>query len=198
VASKTKIVDRDRGWAEMMKAVQAARGDRYAKVGVLADTAKGGMHEEGADLTVAEIAAVLEFGTEDGHIPERSFVRATFDEQREKLAEKARQFLVAVLFGKMTVDQALNAMGASLVDAIRKRVTDGDGVPPPNAPSTALAKAGTGQTAKHFAGAGGRARSLGEAFAQVGALAAVRTLVDTGRMLSALTWQIVSGRDKGE
>jgi hypothetical protein len=196
MGSQTKIEDRDHGWKDMLKAVQAARGDRYAKVGVLADSEKGGLHEDGSDLTVAEIAAVLEFGTEDGHIPERSFVRSTFDEEREELTAKAREIIVAVLFGKMKIDQGLNAMGAMLAAAVKKKITDGQGVPPPNAPSTALAKAATGKTEKFFGGAGGRARSLGEAFAQVGALAGVRTLVDTGRMLGAITWAIVTGKDK--
>ena len=38
--------------------------------------------ESGSDL--AMIAAVNEFGSDDGHTPERSYLRSTFDEHRER------------------------------------------------------------------------------------------------------------------
>lgn len=175
-----KVGDRDHGWRAFFKAVAAVQGGRYAKVGVLADSEAGGMHEEGSDLTVAEIAAVLEFGTEDGHIPERSVIRATFDEQRDALTAMTAELFMSLMFGKISADQALNALGAKLSSEMKKKISAG--VSPPNAPSTVLAKTG-----------GGSARSLGEALALVGAAAAVKPWVDTGRLLGALTWAIVAG-----
>jgi hypothetical protein len=166
MGAHVKIVDRDTGWTEFFKKVEAARGERYAKVGVLADTEAGGMHEADGDLTVAEIFAVNEFGTEDGHVPERRPLRATFDETREELAEKAGKFVIEVLFGSLKVDQALNAIGAMLANAVKRRITDGEGLPPPNAPATIKAKG------------------------------SARPLVDTARMLGAITWAIVTGRPK--
>lgn len=200
MASESKVIDRDLGWRAILETVKAAKGDAYAKVGVLADTEKGGMHEVGPDgkpspLTVAEVAAVLEFGTEDGHIPERSAVRSTFDEEKEELQKRSYELMADILFGKITRDDALNILGAQLVAAIKKKITTGAGVPPPNAPSTVMQKASIGRTAKYFAGAGGRARNLGEAFAQIGAAAAVRTWIDTGRLLAAFTWAIVRGKE---
>lgn len=229
MGATVKVVDRDRGWRALLKAVEALSGGSFVKVGVLADDAKGGMHEIGpdgkaADLTVAEIAAVLEFGTEDHHIPERSFVRSTFDEQRDELFKTAIKCCGGILDGKLSVGQSLNIMGAQLSTAIKNKITTGQGVPPPNAPSTAIAKAMKGKTARFFQpkkarhigdsladvgatqfveglgghGRGGRkavgaARSLGDAFAQIGAIASVRTLVDTGRLLGAVTWSVVMG-----
>jgi hypothetical protein len=191
LGTKSHVLDRDHGWKAFFRAVEAARGARHAKVGVLADTEKGGMHEEGGDLTVAEIAAVLEFGTEDGHIPERSVIRATFDEQREALTEMTYELVAAILFGDMTADQALNALGAKLAAEMKKKITTGQGVPPPNAPSTILAKGG--------AKLAGAPKSFGAALAQVGIAAAVKPWVDSGRVLGALTWAVVNGRpDEGE
>lgn len=157
---RIKIESKDHGWNAMMDAVKAARKQLKVKVGVLADTEKGGLHEEGGTLTVAEIAVVNEFGTEDGHVPARSFVRSTFDEQRDALKETAAELLVDVLFGEKTTRQALGLLGADLAAKIKNKITQGDGVPPPNAPSTVAAKGSD------------------------------RPLVNTGRMLNAITWQV--------
>lgn len=214
------VVDKDKGWAKILKQAIAADGPRYAKVGVLADD-KGEEHEEGAALTIAEIAAILELGTEDGSIPARPFIRSTFDEQRAELEKMAIELVVEVTLFGLAEDVALHRLGAKLAAEIKKKITSGQGIPPPNAPSTAIAKAMKGRTSRFFAqkkqrnvgdaladvattqyveglgghGRGGRravgaARSLGDAFAQVGAIASVRTLVDTGRMLGAISWVI--------
>lgn len=185
--SESKVHDVDHGWRGFFAAVVAARGDRYAKVGVLADTDQGGLHEEGSDLTVAEIAAVLEFGTEDGHIPERSAIRAAFDENRERIHTMVADLLVQILFGKITRDQALNALGASMAAAIKKKIADG--IAPPNAPSTVEAKLTARQR--------GTAQTFGEALAQVGAAAAVKPWIDTGRVLGAITWALLDGKPDG-
>lgn len=157
-----KVIDRDRGWRAMIKAVDAlAGGNSYAKVGVLADDSKGGAHvDDTEELTEAELAGILEFGTSDGRIPERSFVRSTFDEQREVLTDMGAKLLFQIIEGKISLGNALNAMGAKLAAEIKKKVTV-EGVPPPNAESTIEAKGSD------------------------------RPLVDTGRMINAVTWQLV-------
>lgn len=193
---KPRVVDKDRGWRAMLKAVDLAAGQSYAKVGVLADDAKGGLHAidpdtgKAAALTVAEIAAVQEFGTEDRHVQERPFLRPTFDKQREAMIDMSRRGLVGILDGKLTVGQVLNMLGAFLAAETKKTITTGAGVPPPNAPSTALRKAMRGRTKRFFRR---EARTLGDALAQVGAIASVRTLVDTGRLVGAITWTVVFG-----
>lgn len=161
MAARVKVVDKDRGWAQFWKAIDSMKGKgAYAKVGVLADAEEGGLHVPGATLTVAEIAAVQEFGTEDGSIPSRSFVRSTFDEQKEELAEMARRLFFLILQGKQTTGNALNVLGAKLAAEIKKKITTGAGVPPPNAPSTIAAKGSD------------------------------RPLVDTGRLVNAIAWAV--------
>lgn len=134
---KAKLVDKDLGWAEFFRRAKEIR-DARVRVGVLGDTEQGGMHEKGSPLTVAEVAAVNEFGTEDGHVPARSFLRSTFDEQREKLAGMGEKLIGAVLDGRMDTDQALGILGAQLAADIKAKITSN--IPPPNAPSTVAAK----------------------------------------------------------
>lgn len=188
--AKSRVVDVDKGWRQIVKNAQAVAGRRYAKVGVLG-SGKGQEHEDGeghGPLTVAEIAAILELGTEDGSIPARSFIRSTFDEQRLALEQMATELVIAVVLYKLDADVALNRLGAKLAAEVKKKITDGRGIPPPNTPEVALRKARKGQTGRFFKH---QPRNVGEALAQVGAIAAVRTLVDTGRMLGAVTWAIV-------
>lgn len=175
----TKLIDRDLGWKEFVQNV-ARMGDARVKVGVMDD---GEDYPEG--ITVAEVAAINEFGTEDGRIPERSFLRSTFDEKREELLVLAEMLTQRILFGKSTVEDAMNVLGATLASAIKKTIADG--VDPPNAESTARRKAATGKTAKYF---NKPAETLGDALAQVGALAAVKPLVDTGRLMGSITWAV--------
>lgn len=165
----------------MLRRVDALRGSAYTKVGVLADSERGGLHQQGPDgrsakLTVAEIAAIAEFGTEDGTQPPRSFVRSTFDEMREELVQDSRRLIVAVVLdGTMTATQALGILGLKLATGIRAKITQGPGVPPPNAPSTLRRK-----LAKGLWNRKGKAASLGP-----------RTLVDTGRLVGAISWAVV-------
>lgn len=163
--AKSRVIDRDRGWRGILGAARAAAGGAYVKVGMLADDQRGGLHVPGAELTVAELAVVQEFGTEDGHVPARSFVRSTHDRMRDELLADARKLLIKlVLDGKpITVADALDVLGLKLATGIRKAITEGAGIPPPNAPSTVAQKGSD------------------------------RPLVDTGRLLSAISWAVVIG-----
>lgn len=154
-----KVTDKDTGWIALVSRVAKMKG-AFAKVGILAE-GKGDEEEEGSDLTVAQIAGILEFGTEDGHIPERSFVRSTFDEKREEMMAMSAKLVVGIVAGTMDVDRALNILGAFLAAAIKNKVTV-DGVPPPNAPSTIAAKGSD------------------------------RPLVDTSRMINAISWVLIT------
>ncbi len=177
---KNKLVDKDRGFADLFKRVEALRGKSHVKVGVLADSDRGGLHVPGASLTVAEIAAVLEFGTQDGKIPARSFVRSTFDEMRGELTALAAELIAAVVLdGKMDAARALGLLGLKLATGIREKIVGGSGVPPPNAPSTLRAKQNKGKWNK-----GGKAQAAGWG---------VRTLVDSGRLLASISYAVVQG-----
>jgi hypothetical protein len=157
---RSELIVKDKGFAALFKRAQEIKKS-YVRVGVLADSDKGGLHVLGGDLTAAEIAAVLEFGTEDGSIPARPVVRSTFDEKRNELIEMGKKLMTAVIDGKMSIKAALDILGLSLVTAMKLKITSGPGVPPPNAQSTIRAKGSS------------------------------RPWVDTGRLLNSFTWSVV-------
>lgn len=172
--SKSGITDTDKGWKDLVRRAQALSGGMEIKVGVLADDAAGGLHEKDANgkskpLTVAEIAAVLEYGTEDGTIPARPAIRSTFDKMRAELQGDAEKLAVKIIFGEVTALQAFNILGLKLSSAIKATITQGDEVAPTNADSV--------KKRKEAKGSGGRW--------------GIRTWVDTGRVVGAITWAVL-------
>ncbi len=186
---KAEVSDKDHGWAALLKHVHENE-KQYAKVGVIGDAGA----QQNGKLTVAEIGAVNEFGTEDKIIPERSFIRSTFDRERGALIDLSRKLFGQFVDGKMTIDRALGLMGASLAASIKKTIAGG--VAPPNAPYTMLRKAMTGKSARYFKPVKNNRNSLGRGFAQAGVLAAVKPLIDTGRLLGSIAWVIATGESE--
>ena len=90
------------------------------------------------------IASVHEFGTtiRQGKgsitIPERSFLRTTFDEKNEEWVSFFISQLKQVLGLKMDVQTLYKRLGTKMVADIQERITDLDA--PPNAPSTIAQK----------------------------------------------------------
>lgn len=180
--AKSRVVDKDHGWRDFLDAAEALSGGSYAKVGVLADDDKGGLHVPGGKLTVAEIAAVNEFGTRAGNIPARPAHRMAFDVHQEELHQLAGQLVIKVTLDRtMSVEQALNILGATQAANVKKYITAGDPIPPPNAASTIRRKIESGQW-----------NVRGKAQVQSGF--GVRTLVATGRTVGAVTWAVITPR----
>ena len=165
----------DRGWNSLRRVANSIEHrDSYVKVGVL-DEGKGSEVRDGG-LTNAELVVVHEFGSSDGRIPERSFVRSTLAAERENYVRLLADLLRGIYDQRLTVEKALNVLGARMATDIKKRVTAGEPIPPPNAPST-------------------------EAHKRRGKSGVIRTLVDTGRMIAAVSWLVVlqgSARAGGE
>lgn len=125
---KTKVTDR--GYAALVKRVYGLKKPKI-KVGIFAEES----HKD-SDLTVLEIAVIQEFGTDK--IPARSFLRAWFDENREKCHEAVARMMKAVIAGKYTKEQALELLAQRFVGEIQRRIAQG--IPPPLAPSTVARK----------------------------------------------------------
>lgn len=103
-----------------------------------------GIHEVDKNdegLTVAEYAAYNEFGTED--IPERSFMRSTFDEKVRQIESDMKAEYGKVADGKSTVYRALSIVGLKHETDIKEKIRSG--VNPPNAEYT-IAKKGSDKT----------------------------------------------------
>lgn len=133
-----KITDRDQGLEALKRRVFGV-GRPVISVGILEkDGAKPKKEEDGdaSDLTVLEVAIWNEFGTDK--IPSRSFIRAWFDENRDRAHEMLRRMMVSVVEGKRTKEQVLELLGQKFVAEIQARIAAG--ILPENAPSTVARK----------------------------------------------------------
>lgn len=106
-----------------------------------------GVHQEqnirqGADgatgANMSLIAWVQEFGTSDGRIPERSYMRSTIDEEQERIASLIKKGVVSITVDRMSQRQALSIVGQFVQTAIQKKITSLRD--PPNTPSTIAQK----------------------------------------------------------
>jgi hypothetical protein len=72
----------------------------YAVVGVQGDK---GQEARGESATNALLAAVHEYGSEDGHIPQRSFMRSTLDDKQSEYLKRLDELGEMALSGKVSV-----------------------------------------------------------------------------------------------
>ena len=164
-----KVIDKDKGWNRLQElARRLATDDVHVRVGVL-DDGRAGSDDHGG-ITTGQLAVAMEFGT--ATIPARSWVGLTFDRSRAEVQADMRTLLGHIVDGKITVNKALNVLGAKYSAAVKKTVTQGEQIQPPNAPSTLARKI---------------------AKTREGAANTVRTLIDTGRMVGSVTWAAFGG-----
>lgn len=71
---------------------------------------------------VAGAMAVQEFGSEDGSVPPRSFMRSTVAEMGEQWGKLFQRFADRVMQGKMTPQQAFDAIGLEIEGAFRAKI----------------------------------------------------------------------------
>ena len=124
-----KVVDIDRGYSDLL---QSLRSMTNVQVVV-------GVRSDGGSPDIADIAFWNEFGTDDGHVPERSFLRSTMDENRDAYARLMTAAVKKVTKGAKTRN-AYRVVGRRIVFDVQRKISHG--VAPPNAPST-IAKKGS-------------------------------------------------------
>lgn len=112
-------------------------------------------------MTMVELAAIHEFGAPDAGIPERSFIRSTFAKKQGDVDKVAARLAKKFLAGEMPLERALGLLGAWGAAEVKKSITVGEGIQPANAPAT-IARKGSS-----------------------------RPLVDTGRLVGAISWEVV-------
>jgi hypothetical protein len=112
-----------------------------------ASFAADGAMVAGSALTVADIARFHEFGVSPFQlpsgavhpgIPQRSFIRAWFDENQDFIAATLRSQMQQVIAGKLTAETASARIALAFEGSVKQRIARG--IPPPNAPSTIAAK----------------------------------------------------------
>ena len=123
--------DTDHGWKARLKGLLALKAPAHIDVGILESA---GVEKDGT--SVIDVAEWNEFGT--ATIPERSFIRAWFDEAEPQLRQDFAALMRTVAAGKRTRAEVLELMGQRMVGQVQARMSAG--IPPPNAPSTVRRK----------------------------------------------------------
>ena len=80
------------------------------------------------DSDVLKIAHAHEYG--DGKLPERSFIRASFDQDGQKLNEIVSDQINRVIDGKATATAAAHAIGAQAAQLVQNFIDDNRVTPP--------------------------------------------------------------------
>ncbi len=134
MSNKPKTTDKDLGYKHIRKEVKNLK-DSFVTIGI---HEKAGNYPNGTPVSL--VAAVNEFGTTKAgrsgsvRIPERSFMRSTFDENKSKWQKLNNDLLADVLLRGSTVDKTLNQMGLVIMESIKAKILKMRD--PPNAPST--------------------------------------------------------------
>jgi hypothetical protein len=101
----------------------------------------------GGDLTVAQVGTFHEFGVEPfqmpsgamhAGIPQRSFIRAWYDESQEFVRETLMSQMKLVIKGKLTAEKAGERIALAFEGSMKRRISKG--IAPPLAASTIEAK----------------------------------------------------------
>lgn len=122
----------DKGFDRIMKDLS-----RIDKAGITVGIHQEvGSYEDGP--TVAYVASIQEYGTEDGRIPERPFLSTTFDDNMEQWREYGRDIVKDVIAGRRTLRTGMKRLGSIQMMEVRKTITKMK--TPPNAPSTIARK----------------------------------------------------------
>ncbi|WRQ13127.1 neck protein [Vibrio phage vB_VpM-pA2SJ1] len=113
----------------MEKILEKYQGPSNVLVGV----PKGaGAYEDGT--LIAVIAAVNEFGSADGRIPERAALRLGVEDALPQIRLLVKKMLPQLNADEMEMEDLLNLIGELSVGSIQEKISSGVG--PANAPST--------------------------------------------------------------
>ncbi|MDZ7320748.1 hypothetical protein N4G41_03775 [Kosakonia sacchari] len=128
-----KINTEVRGGEKLAKKLKQIQDRLTSKKRVLIGLpAASGNYEDGAPIAV--IGAVHEFGSADGRIPERSFLRVPLRQNVDNIKKGFASLSRQVARGEISAFQMLDQMGARAVGYCQEAIETG--IAPPNAPAT--------------------------------------------------------------
>lgn len=123
------LEDKDLGYHKIRRAL------KHMEVGVVV----GLLQDKGSEMTsegvtLAGYAAINEFGSEDGRVPERSFLRSTLAENEDRYVEELVAMAADVVLEGADVEQAFGLIGLGAETDVKDKIRDLRD--PPNAPMT--------------------------------------------------------------
>lgn len=161
------------GWNRLQRALalnSKAAQESHVKVGIIASKGGNEPHDASSGISLIEMMAIHEFGSPEAGIPQRSSIRSTFarGDVHNELRELAAKVTTKVIHG-MSLGQGLGLIGAWGVAKIKDTIKTRQTTGPEsqaNAPST-IRKKGSNLP-----------------------------LVDTARLMNALSWLVWLGRQR--
>jgi len=121
IARATITVLKKANPALLDKITQTAERLQRVKVGV-----PQGAGNEPEGTPIALVAAVHEYGTQDGHIPERPWLRNTIRNHLDDYKRLNRINVIKALQGKMEPDAALEQLGMMAKGHVQQFIADND------------------------------------------------------------------------
>ena len=156
MGARVRIKRTDRGYNRIVRILKKSRVDitvgirgaqaRKKHVAAASDTAFSALESIDTETgeitesdvtppTIADVATFNEFGT---GVPERSFLRSTFDAGTRKYFKLLKGVAQSTIEGKIAFNKGAALVGEVVVGDVKQAIADG--VPPPNAESTIEAK----------------------------------------------------------
>lgn len=116
--AKNQTKEIDHGFKRIMIELKKLEYKPFVKIGYPEEKPKTNEdHKGGEFVTVLDVAVFAEFGTINS--PERSFIRASFDNNVKKYEDLNKKLLVKIYSGTMTVEKALDILGETILNDIK-------------------------------------------------------------------------------
>ena len=115
-----------------MRQLNRAKGKPHVKMGWPFENAETSEIHKDSELRNVDLAFIHEFGS--AKVPERSFLRSTFDEKRSSMIKFTKEVQAGVFRGQLTIKSALQLLGEKMILDTKNKIRSG--IAPPLAAST--------------------------------------------------------------
>jgi hypothetical protein len=144
----SNFTDKDKGWKKFMAQAQVNSGETAGFVGYLRSSGAykpknkpdkkpnptGDAKKASVGITIAQIASIHEFGSKDGTIPERSFMRSALADHSKEFKRLTKKVCDQVLMGRTDKKKGVGILCQKVVDWFAAKIDEN--VPPPNTQAT--------------------------------------------------------------
>ena len=148
VKISVKIKETDLGLERIKRDFKRLAQDPFVKIGYPSEKAStNSKHEAEAsgnqDLTNVMLAVIHEFGAPGANIPERSWIRSSFDENVRRNNARIQKLIGRIIDGNTSIEQALDLIGLLAQSQMKKKMQTG--IPPSLKTRSGTALIDTGQ-----------------------------------------------------
>ena len=113
------VKDDKREQIKLEKRLRQLQKSPHVAVGILQDE----VHDE--HFSMVDLAMVHEYGSRDGHIPERSFIRSTCDAKKKDHIKLIGKLHSKLLAGHLSTKQALSIIGEVVAKDMVQTINQG-------------------------------------------------------------------------